>query len=67
MDYTRPTLTKEEEQKAEQAAKGLMRKFGIQGVLIGLAQLCRENMILLKEINEHRAARGIEPIKVIEN
>jgi hypothetical protein len=67
MNYTRPTLTKEEEQKAEQAAKGVMRKFGIQGVVLGLAQVCRENMILLKEVNEHRAARGIEQIKALEN
>jgi hypothetical protein len=67
MEYIRPTLTKDEESKAEKAAKGVMRKFGIQGVVMGLAQLCRENMLLLKEVNEHRAARGIAPLPVVED
>ncbi len=31
-----------------------------------LAALCLENVRLVKEINEHRAARGIEPLKTFK-
>lgn len=66
MNYTPPQLTDADRRQAEEDAKGLFRKYGIRNITIMLAALCLENVRLVKEINEHRAARGIEPLKTFE-
>lgn len=66
MEYTRPQLTKEEEREAMDGASKLVRKYGMRNFGTLLSSLCRENMLLVKEINEHRLARGIEPLKTYE-
>lgn len=66
MNYTRPELTREETDKAEQKAKSIFRKYGLNGLVKALAMLIVENMKLLKECNEHRSARGIELLKEYE-
>jgi len=65
-DYTRPELTADEKNKAQADANTLFRKYGIKGVILALAGLCFENRRLVKEINEHRAARGIAPLETFE-
>lgn len=64
--YTRPELTKEEHAAANKDAQAVFRKHGINGVGIALIMLCMENRRLVKEINEHRAARGIDPLPTFE-
>ena len=66
MEYTRPELTKEEKLAANKDAQNIFRKHGINGVGIALVMLCMENRRLVKEINEHRAARGIAPLQTFE-
>ena len=65
-EYTRPELTKEEQAAAKQDAHTLCRKYGIHGIVLALAALCFENRRLVKEINEHRAARDIAPLETFE-
>jgi hypothetical protein len=65
-DYTRPELTDEDRRKAEADAMDLIKKYGFSNLPKMLAALCVENVRLVKEIQEHRAARGIEPMKVFE-
>ena len=64
--YTRPNLTPEERYKAEKTAKALIAKYGFGNLPKMLAHLCVENALLVKEIQEHRAARGIEPLPKYE-
>jgi hypothetical protein len=66
MQYTRPELTEEEKAKSKSEAQALFRKYGIQGIVLAVAGLCFENRRLVKEINEHRAARGIDPLQTFE-
>lgn len=66
MDYTRPELTPEEILKAQKDARTYFRKFGYQNVLLALGSVFLENRRLVKEINEHRAARGIAPLETFE-
>ena len=65
-DYIRPELTKAEMQAAQNDAGKLFRKYGLRNVGNMILMLCIENMRLVKEINEHRAARGIAPLEVFE-
>jgi hypothetical protein len=71
--YTRPELTEEEQKlveakqlEASQALNKALTQKGIRGVItmaaIIITQLLTENTRLTKEINEHRAARDIEPL-----
>lgn len=62
MQYTRPQLTEEDKKRAELDARKLVRKWGYGNLPKMLAALCLENVRLVKEINEHRAARGIQPL-----
>ncbi len=66
MDYQRPELTDEDKRKAEVEAKRLIQQHGYNNLPKMLALLCVENVRLVKEINEHRAARGIDPLPVYE-
>jgi hypothetical protein len=65
-DYTRPELTKDEYRRAQDDAGKLFRKYGMRNVGNMLLALCIENMRLVKEINEHRAVRDIEPLPTFE-
>ena len=64
--YTRPTLTKQDEAEAQETAKALLRKYGMNNVTPIIAHLCLENVRLVREIEEHRAKLGIEPMKTFE-
>lgn len=60
--YPRPELTKDEMKAAQEDAKQLFRKYGLRNVGNMILALCLENMRLVKEVQEHRKARGIEPL-----
>jgi len=64
--YTRPELTAEDHAQAEAYAAQQFRKYGLMKMTVLIAALVLENMCLVKEINEHRAARGIDPLPVFE-
>jgi len=64
--YTRPELTDQDRKQAETEAKKLLRKYGYSNFPKMLAALCIENVRLVKEINEHRAALGIDPLETFE-
>lgn len=66
IEYTRPELNAEDRKQAEQYAGMVFRKYGIAKVTVMIASLCLENIRLLKEVNEHRAARGIDPLPTFE-
>jgi len=66
MDYTRPELTETELIQARMDAQKLIRKAGMKNLPVMFGNLCVENIRLVKEINEHRAARGIAPLEVHE-
>lgn len=61
-DYIRPNLTTKEQYDAEKDAKELIRKYGMSNAIKIITLLAVENVRLTKEINEHRAARGIDPL-----
>ena len=65
-DYIRPELTPEEYKLAEALAEKMIRKFGLSSILKMLAIMLIENVRLTKEVNEHRAARGIAPLETFE-
>jgi phosphopantetheine adenylyltransferase len=62
MDYQRPELEEKDLIQARMDAAALVRKYGLNRVKEMLQALVIENVKLTKEINEHRAARGIEPL-----
>jgi len=64
--YTRPEPTAADELQAKKDAEKLIRKYGMNNLGKMLAYLCLENAMLTREINEHRAAREIEPLKTYE-
>ena len=64
--YTRPELTQYETEKATNNTHTLIRKYGLSNLGTILHMLVLENMRLVKEINEHRAARDIEPLQTFE-
>jgi hypothetical protein len=61
-DYPRPVLTKEEKEKYASAAKKINAIKDQYLRLIYVAKMIEENVRLLKEVNEHRAARGLAPL-----
>lgn len=64
--YIRPELSEEDKATAERDCKKLIQKYGYNNLPKILAALAVENIRLVKEINEHRAARGIEPLPTFE-
>jgi hypothetical protein len=64
--YTRPELTQDEKKVAELCVNKLLRKYGYSNTAKIVAALAIENVRLVKEINEHRAALGIAPLEVYE-
>lgn len=65
-NYTRPELEEKEIIQARMDAQKLMRKYGMNRWAAMLSALVLENVRLVKEINEHRAARGIAPLETFE-
>jgi len=66
LPYNRPELTSEDMKKAEEDARKLVKKYGYSNLPKMLAALCVENVRLTKECQEHRAARGLEPLPIFE-
>jgi len=66
MDYTRPELEERDIIQARMDAQKLIRKYGIKNMSKMLVALVIENVRLVKEVNEHRAARGIAPLETFE-
>lgn len=64
--YQRPELTDADKATAERDSKALVKKYGYNNLPKILAALAVENVRLVKEINEHRAARGIDPLPTFE-
>jgi hypothetical protein len=59
--YPRPMLTPEEQAKQRELARNInFTQFQSRGRI--LSKLCEENLRLLKEVNEHRLARGFDPL-----
>lgn len=65
-EYERPNLTEEDLKQAREDAHKLIRKYGMGNLLAMLTMLVIENVKLTKEIQEHRAARGIAPLPTFE-
>lgn len=61
--YTPQELTDEERAQADRIAKMTLKKYGITGLTVAVSALMLENAKLTKEINEHRIARGYEPME----
>jgi len=62
IDYVRPELEEKDLIQARMDAAALVRKYGMKRLPEMLQALVIENVKLTKEINEHRTARGIEPL-----
>ena len=60
--YPRPELTEADNAQAAADARTLIRKYGMNNAMKIIAALALENVRLAKEVNEHRAARGFEPL-----
>lgn len=62
MNYTPPTLSQDDDKIARNKAHGLFRKYGMYNTVAIIILLVLENRKLFLEVNEHRAARGIDPL-----
>lgn len=60
--YTRPTPTEEELKNIAKFCDSLIRSRNSQRIQMTLMGLMRENLVLSRENNQHRAARGFELI-----
>ena len=65
--YQRPELTKEDQVKAGQLAVSLTGNKSTLQIRAAMARLIMENQRLTVESNEHRAARGIEPLPTFDS
>ena len=63
--YTRPEITKDDMKKAGEYAKKFIVKYGVGNFGKIIVSLCAENIRLTREVNEHREARGIEPLQIV--
>jgi hypothetical protein len=64
--YTRPELDEGEVIKAHMYAAKLIRNHGMKAMPALVDMVILENTRLVKEIQEHRAARGLEPLPTVE-
>jgi hypothetical protein len=64
--YTRPELTKDDQAKAGQLAVSLTGNKSTLQIRAAVAMVLLENQKLTREVNEHRAARGLEPLATHE-
>lgn len=65
-DYPRPVLSKEEQETYAKQAKKINAIRDQVLRLIYVAKMVEENVRLLKEVNEHRAARGLALLPVYD-
>lgn len=63
--YARPDLTAEQQMDAIRAANKIVGNHSIAQIRAAVVALCAENMRLAAEINEHRTARGMEPLHLV--
>jgi len=61
IEYIRPDLTEEEQVKLALVARRFFGKPRSQQI-ITISLLLAENAMLTREVNEHRTARGYEPL-----
>lgn len=59
--YTRPQVTEEEKRELMNALNRI-RRMGFQKTLIYLLNAMFENARLTREVNDHRAALGLDPL-----
>lgn len=64
--YTRPEITEEQKKQMMKFATMLISSRNAQRILSTLLGLMHENARLVAECNEHRAARGLEPLPTHE-
>lgn len=64
--YPRPELTDADKAQAAEDARKLIRRYGMNNAVRIIAELAAENVRLAKEVNEHRAARGFDPLPTFE-
>jgi hypothetical protein len=62
--YVREPVTEEDKKRAADYAQKIIKLNGFNNLPKILAILVLENIQLVKEINEHRAPLGIEPMEV---
>lgn len=60
--YPRPELTEKDIDQAETDARALLRRYGFNNAIKIIGILAAESVRLLKEVNEHRAARGYDQL-----
>lgn len=60
--YQRPGVTQAEGLEIAKLAHKVAGTHNLQFVALKLVELMRENVTLTKECNEHRTARGLEPL-----
>lgn len=65
--YARPELDEGEVIQAHMYAAKLIRKHGLNKMPVLVDLVILENTRLVKEIQEHRAARGLEPLPTVES
>lgn len=66
LDYPRPDLTAEEVDKYSRQARKLNAIRDERLRLVYVAAMVAENVRLLKEVNQHREARGLKPLPVYD-
>jgi len=64
--YPRPEFTEGDRKKAEAYATAAIKKYGLKNFCKLLALIALENIRLTRECNEHRTARGFEPLELHE-
>lgn len=64
--YPRPEVTTEEKEKISKAARKLAAIKDDRLRLAYVIAVCLENARLVREVNEHRQARGFEPLPVYD-
>ncbi len=66
-EYPRPDLSEDDKQSLQKIAKKLAAIRDDRLRLTYYMAICVENARLLKEVNEHRQARGFNPLTVHKN
>lgn len=61
--FARPELTHDEQLKAVAVANKIARHFNVARRLDYVLVIVNDNIRLLKEVQQHRAARGLEPLE----
>jgi len=64
--YTRPEVDPNEAQKIARMMTQIAMTKGIKGIVTAATALGMENARLLAEVNEHRVARGFDPLPEYE-